>query len=376
MSSFQLSIFGTPSTGSSSSGSNPLASIFNESTLQKYARVYKPTEVEKKVAEKKEDDEALITGGKKKRKKKLLELEAARAKAAADLAAETNGTVAEDEKEQAVEEEQSQSNKKAKKDNNKKPPVVAVKEIGPAIIATEEKKVNKKTKQNEQQQQQTTQQVTKDDETDEHALNDAEATSTPGLEVSEKNSDRTLFVGNIPLKETVKSITKLFTDYGTVESCRMRSVPIAGAKVDEAGNQKLVKKVCVNSQKFGEQKGSYNAYIVYKDTDAVSGADSVKTAITAMNNKLLGDRHLRVDSATPTLFDPKRTVFVGGLPYYADEEEVRKFFSEVLDGPEDISGIRLVRDPETLVGKGIGYILFKDRECVGKALSRHEVRDK
>jgi nucleolar protein 12 len=190
-------------------------------------------------------------------------------------------------------------------------------------------------------------------------------------EVNSSSSDsaRTLFVGNIPLKEGVDAIKKLFAVYGVIESCRLRSVPIAGAKIDEAGNQNLVKKVCVNQQKFGEQKGSCNAYIVYKD------ALSVKAAMAALNNTLLGDRHLRVDSVVPTLFDPKRSVFVGGLPYYADEEEVRKFFAEVLEnGVQDIEGIRLVRDPATLVGKGIGYILLKDRDCVLKALNRHEVR--
>lgn len=39
---------------------------------------------------------------------------------------------------------------------------------------------------------------------------------------------------------------------------------------------------------------------------------------------------------------------------------------------DDIEGMRLIRDPTTLVGKGIGYILFKDRDCVAKALALHK----
>src|SRR5690348_12607214 len=39
---------------------------------------------------------------------------------------------------------------------------------------------------------------------------------------------------------------------------------------------------------------------------------------------------------------------------------------------EDIEGIRVVRDPETLVGKGIGYLLLRDRDAVMKALSLHQ----
>lgn len=40
---------------------------------------------------------------------------------------------------------------------------------------------------------------------------------------------------------------------------------------------------------------------------------------------------------------------------------------------DDIEGVRIIRDPETLVGKGIGYLLLKDRDAVMKALSLHQV---
>lgn len=133
----------------------------------------------------------------------------------------------------------------------------------------------------------------------------------------------TIFVGNIPVTESVKTLTKFFKTYGEVDNIRLRSVPVAGAKVDEAGNQDLVRKVCVNSKKFGEQKGSFNAYIKFKDTASA-------TAALAANNQLMGTRHIRVDRATPTLFDPKRSVFLGGLPHYADEEDIREYFAKVL----------------------------------------------
>lgn len=42
------------------------------------------------------------------------------------------------------------------------------------------------------------------------------------------------------------------------------------------------------------------------------------------------------------------------------------------NGQDDIEGVRIVRDNETLKGKGIGYLLFKERDCVLKALSKHE----
>lgn len=186
-------------------------------------------------------------------------------------------------------------------------------------------------------------------------------------------NERTVFVGNVPITESQKSLEKLFGQFGAVESVRLRSVPIEGAKVDDAGNQSLVRKICINKKKFGEQKGSFNAYIKFKS------ADSVAAALT-LNNHLLGSnpgRHLRVDRSNPTVFHTKLTVFIGNVPYYADEEELRAHFAAVLpNGQTDIEGVRLVRDAETLVGKGFGYILFKSKEALVKALGLHDAKFK
>ena len=75
-------------------------------------------------------------------------------------------------------------------------------------------------------------------------------------------------------------------------------------QVDDAGNQDLVRKVCANAKKFGDQKGSFNAYVVFKDEA------SVKSALT-LNNNLVESRHIRVDKTPPTTYDPKLSVFIG-----------------------------------------------------------------
>lgn len=176
------------------------------------------------------------------------------------------------------------------------------------------------------------------------------------------DDDCTIFVGNVPLTESIKTVTKFFKSYGEIMSVRLRSVPISGAKVDEAGNQNLVRKVCVNSKQFGEQKGSFNAYVRFGD--AISATEALQA-----NNSLFGSRHVRVDRVHPTLFDPRRSIFLGNLPHYADEEELREYFAKSLaNGHDDIEGLRIIRDPNTLVGKGIGYLLLKDRDAVFKAL--------
>jgi RNA recognition motif-containing protein len=209
------------------------------------------------------------------------------------------------------------------------------------------------------------------DENDDSKAEPAESTETDANAVEdETKNDRTLFVGNLPLSmNDKKAITRLFKTYGKIESVRIRSIPLAGAKVDRAGDQDLVKKVCANANQFGDQKHSFNAYVVFETAAAMEAA-------LVENNKLIDTRHIRVDKVNPTLFDPNRSVFIGNLPYRIDEEEVREFFAKALpNGQADIEGIRLIRDPETLLGKGIGYLLLKEQSNVLLALRLHDVRD-
>lgn len=212
------------------------------------------------------------------------------------------------------------------------------------------------------------------DEDEEHADPDEEESENEGeteketvdKHVREEEAERTIFVGNLPKSYSTRDISLLFRPHGYVESVRIRSVPVAGTKIpeEEAGNQNLMKKICVNKGKLGEQKGSVNAYVVFRE------ATSVQTAIRAMNNTVHGDRHIRVDASSPTLFDNSRTLFIGNLPFLCDEEELRSFFVKKLKGGDDaIDGVRIVRDQETLIGKGIGYLLLKDRDTVMAALS-------
>jgi nucleolar protein 12 len=72
------------------------------------------------------------------------------------------------------------------------------------------------------------------------------------------------------------------------------------------------------------------------------------------------------DAWLPMGTDPKNSVFVGGLDYAAKEEDVRVFFEELVKkerGPAEgsgswVTGVRIVRDKETQLGKGFGYVHF------------------
>jgi nucleolar protein 12 len=245
-----------------------------------------------------------------------------------------------------------------------------------------------------------------------------ESLSSPGTEIDngseleihnvnktpeEINKDlRTIFVGNVSLDVSVKEIRSLFNQYGEVESIRQRSMPLTGTAVDDEGNQNLVKKVSANKGKLGDQKSSQNCYIVYKQQEqAQKVCKIIYTSIfifiycpnfmfyfnciyqaLIMNGHHFHGRHLRVDTIKLSRFDPSKTVYLGGLSKFIDEEKLREFFSKVLpNGQQDIEGVRLIRDPETQYGKGFGYLMLRDSDgvmaalkCHGKKIKNREMR--
>jgi len=142
---------------------------------------------------------------------------------------------------------------------------------------------------------------------------------------------------------------------------------LTGAKIDDHGNQKLVKKVSANKRLLSDAKDTYNAYVVFLKEEAA-------VAALAVNKRLVEEKHLRVDRVgNAATRDPKRSVFLGNLPFDAKEDAVRAHVAKGLEGGEgDVEGVRLVRDPETQQGKGFGFVLLKDRASVAAALRLNE----
>ena len=186
---------------------------------------------------------------------------------------------------------------------------------------------------------------------------------------------RTIFVGNLPPSTSRRSLASMFKHCGKVSSTRLRSMATDGVKVapEYAGNQKMVKKVAANLGKMLEADGRKCAqgYVVFASLDSVEKA-------LEMNNTEHGGFTLRVDHASPTN-DASRSVFVGNLPYAAEEETLRSHFETYLsrfdvnerDGSA-VSGVRIIRDKDTQQCKGIGYIILRDATLVSLALGLHE----
>ena len=130
--------------------------------------------------------------------------------------------------------------------------------------------------------------------------------------------------------------------------------------------QNLVKKVCANTNKLDPTaKSTAQGYVVFASKESVDEA-------LKLNNTLVqaGGRRLRVDHATPTM-DASRSVFVGNLPYHAEEATLHKHFVEGC-GLEDtnVEGVRIVRDRDTMQCKGFGYVLFQEKSMAAFALQK------
>jgi nucleolar protein 12 len=114
------------------------------------------------------------------------------------------------------------------------------------------------------------------------------------------------------------------------------------------------------AKKLHEGRDSLNAYIVFKDKE--SAANSI-----ALNGTVFENRHIRVDHSEKKAqkqTDIKRCVFVGNLSFNISDETLWSFFQDC----GDIDYVRVVRDHKSNVGKGFGYVQFKERSSVALAL--------
>ncbi|KAF3449399.1 hypothetical protein FNV43_RR10127 [Rhamnella rubrinervis] len=180
---------------------------------------------------------------------------------------------------------------------------------------------------------------------------------------------RTVFVGNLPLTIKKKALIKEFSKFGEVESVRIRSVPISETKKPRRG--------AVITKQFNETADSVHAYIVFKTEESAQASLSHNLAV-------IGGHHIRVDRACPprkklkgdntSVYDHKRTVFVGNLPFDAKDEEVYQLFCGIKDLESSIEAFRVIRDPQHNVGKGFAYVLFKTREAANLVVKKRNLK--
>ncbi|KAB5558949.1 hypothetical protein PHYPO_G00023080 [Pangasianodon hypophthalmus] len=162
---------------------------------------------------------------------------------------------------------------------------------------------------------------------------------------------RTVFVGNLPVNCSKKDLKKIFKDLGAIESVRFRSV----LREDPTMSRRLA----TIRRQVDPKKTSINAYVVFKDEDGAANA------LQRNGMEIQKDLYIRVDQVSQHgSHDHKRSIFVGNLPYDITELPLRQHFEEC----GKVEAVRLVRDRNTGVGKGFGYVLFESTDAIMLAL--------
>lgn len=177
-----------------------------------------------------------------------------------------------------------------------------------------------------------------------------------GPEDTPERQNRTVFVGNLPLSFSRKLLQRLFQNFGEIESVRLRSVVPA--------KPSLTKKVAVIRQEFHNKTNSFNGYVVFRNIQ------DVEKSLT-LNKTVVQGHHIRVDRFRENIdYDTKRSVFVGNLPYDVTTDCLWSVFGEC----GAIEAVRVIRDPETGLGKGFGFVLFEECDSVQRALQLNETQ--
>lgn len=185
--------------------------------------------------------------------------------------------------------------------------------------------------------------------------NEDEDESKSSLTAQER-AERTILVKNVPNvcvtdRKALRQLKKVFGP--EIDSLRFRSI---------AMSEMLPRKVAFIQQKLHPARDAVNCYIVYKTKDRMY------EVLQTMNCTEFLGHHLLVDSANkPREQVPKRSVFIGNLPFEASEEELYQHFCDC--GP--IENLRIVRDRKFNVGKGFAYIQFDDVSTVQVALLKN-----
>ncbi|XP_050513918.1 RNA-binding protein 34 [Diabrotica virgifera virgifera] len=176
------------------------------------------------------------------------------------------------------------------------------------------------------------------------------------VEHDPEEQERTIFVGNVPIKIKKKKIKQFFKKYGTIETLRIRGIPVADPKIP--------KKVAAIKNEFHPDRNSVYCYIRF------TTKEEAQKALQA-NGSVFEEHHLRVHNCSTTEKpDESKAIFIGNLSFNAEEEQLWKLFEPC--GP--ISSVRIIRDSYTGMGKGFAYVNFQDSDAVQLALEMENVK--
>ncbi|CAD2086807.1 RNA-binding protein 34, putative [Plasmodium vinckei brucechwatti] len=172
-------------------------------------------------------------------------------------------------------------------------------------------------------------------------------------DIEEKN-ERTVFVGNIPLNNVsnLKLLRILGINKSLVESVRFRSLPL---EEKYANNKRLG----IILKKFTDVKDNKNAFIRLKRKEDVS-------LLLNKNGTVYNGYVLRINKfGDQSNFNRKKSVCIKNLDRSLTEKDLYELFKDV----DEIKGVRILRDLENSQSRGVGFVLFANRDSVKKAIN-------
>jgi RNA recognition motif-containing protein len=195
---------------------------------------------------------------------------------------------------------------------------------------------------------------------------------------SREEAKRTVFIGNLPLgcslvPSSEKQLRKWIDSHCSNEEdspeCIRFRRPIvydkSGALISRPDLKLLHQSSKLRKQSLEDGRASITAYVVMRHISAA-------TELVRKLPREYEGRHLRVDVALGSpLPSHKRCLFLGNLPKDLQEEELWSALHDSLSDPNVvIQSVRILRDKNSSVGKGIGYVAFQERASVRTCLDR------
>lgn len=77
------------------------------------------------------------------------------------------------------------------------------------------------------------------------------------------------------------------------------------------------------------------------------------------------------DNVEERKHDFDESLFVGNLPWVVDEEDIRAHFNSL--GCGAVKDVRVIRDPNTQIGKGFCYVRMETTQAMKQILQKQDV---